>query len=321
MPLLEGIDVSVSYPAPGGGGTRWNAVNGVCLCVDPGERVGVVGESGSGKTTLAKALLALEPLAAGKLLFNGCDVSTMGKDEFARFRRGVQMIFQDPLGSLNPRMSVGAAILEVLAVHRIAPSASRKQRVADLLARVGLEADYAGRYPHEFSGGQRQRIGIARALAMAPSVLVADEPVSALDVSVQAQILNLLMDLSQEQSMAIVLIAHDLAVVNAVCDRVVVMYLGRIVEQGATSDVFFEPAHPYTVALRAAVPDPDDRPSDDHRRVVVRGETPSAFRKPSGCVFHPRCPKAQTVCREKEPVLTLLSEKRHVACHFPCAAS
>ena len=319
MPLLEVIGVNVAFPVPGQSRSRetWNAVEGASLAVEPCERVGIVGESGSGKTTLAKALLGLEPLAAGKVLFGGQDIAGMGKGEIGRFRRGAQMVFQDPMGSLNPRMSVGSAIAEVLAVHRIGTAAERPKRVADLLAQVGLEPAYARRYPHEFSGGQRQRVGIARALAMGPSLLVADEPVSALDVSIQAQILNLLADLSLERQMAILLIAHDLAVVNTVCERVLVMYLGRIVEEGPASEVFDAPLHPYSAALRSAVPDPDDRPGDAAAAGVAEGEMPSAFRKPAGCVFHPRCPRVAAVCREQAPSLRQIAAGRHAACHFP----
>ena len=319
MSLLEAIDVNVAFPLPGQSSSRktWNAVEGACLKVEARERVGIVGESGSGKTTLAKALLALEPLAAGRVLFNGEDVAALDRKGMERFRRGAQMIFQDPMGSLNPRMSVGAAIGEVLAVHRLGTASERPKRVSGLLAQVGLDPDYAGRYPHEFSGGQRQRIGIARALALGPSLLVADEPVSALDVSVQAQVLNLLADLSAQRQMAILLIAHDLAVVRTVCERVLVMYLGRIVEEGPAEEIFSAPLHPYTMALRAAVPDPDDRPADAPAVGVADGETPSACRKPAGCVFHTRCPRAAALCRERPPVLREINAGRRAACHFP----
>jgi ABC-type glutathione transport system ATPase component len=260
MPLLEASSVVVQFQGrdESGRSRLWAAVDGVTLCVEEGERVGIVGESGSGKTTLGKALLGIEPLARGKVLFRGEDVNLMKGSHLESFKRGVQMIFQDPLGSLNPRMTVGDILSEVLAVHRLASRAERPKRVAALLEQVGLDAGYLGRYPHEFSGGQRQRIGIARALALNPALLVADEPVSALDVSVQAQILNLVRDLSEARHMAVILVAHDLAVVNYVCDRVLIMNKGRVVEEGPTRNVFRHPRHPYTQLLKASVPDPDD---------------------------------------------------------------
>lgn len=260
MPLLEASSVSVQFQGRDDRGRSclWAAVDGVSLCVEAGERVGIVGESGSGKTTLGKALLGIEPLSGGQVLFRGLDVQGMRGSELGAFRRGAQMIFQDPLGSLNPRMTVGEALSEVLDVHRLASKAERPERVAALLEQVGLEAGYQKRYPHEFSGGQRQRIGIARALALNPALLVADEPVSALDVSVQAQILNLIRDLSETRHMAVILVAHDLAVVNYVCDRVLIMKQGKVVEEGPTREVFRNPRHPYTQLLKSSVPDPDD---------------------------------------------------------------
>jgi len=259
MSLLEASGITVRFTAKDVAGrkTSWAAVSDVALSLGKGERLGIVGESGSGKTTLAKALLALEPLAGGRVLFDSEPVAGMKGERLTSFRRRAQMIFQDPMGSLNPRMTVGAAIAEVLAVHQLAPRHAREQRVAELLEAVGLDYAYARRYPHEFSGGQRQRVGIARALALNPELLVADEPVSALDVSVQAQILNLLKDLSVARGMACLLIAHDLAVVRYVCERVMVMYKGRVVEEGATEAVFKAPQHPYTQLLRDSVPDPE----------------------------------------------------------------
>jgi ABC-type oligopeptide transport system ATPase subunit len=260
MPLLEASSVIVRFQGRDDRGRSclWAAVDGVSLCVEAGERVGIVGESGSGKTTLGKALLGIEPLSGGQVIFRGQDVRGMTGSELGTFRRGAQMIFQDPLGSLNPRMTVGEALSEVLAVHRLASKAERPERVAALLEQVGLDAGYQKRYPHEFSGGQRQRIGIARALALNPALLVADEPVSALDVSVQAQILNLIRDLSETRHMAVILVAHDLAVVNYVCDRVLIMNKGKVVEEGPTREVFRNPRHPYTQLLKSSVPDPDD---------------------------------------------------------------
>lgn len=269
MPLLEANSVVVRYQGRDehGRSRLWAAVDGVSFSVEEGERVGLVGESGSGKTTLGKALLGIEPLSGGKVLFRGHDVHKMKRGGLEAFRRGAQMIFQDPLGSLNPRMTVGDTLDEVLLVHRLAAKAERPARVDELLGQVGMDAGYKRRYPHEFSGGQRQRIGIARALALNPAILVADEPVSALDVSVQAQILNLIRDLSETRRMAVILVAHDLAVVNYVCDRVLIMNKGRVVEEGPTREVFRNPKHPYTQLLKASVPDPDDV-----RSVTVPGQ-------------------------------------------------
>jgi len=294
-----------------GGQRDFNALDGVSLSVAPGERVGLVGESGSGKTTLAKTLIGLERPSGGRVQVDGQAFDTLDAGRLAQFRRQVQMVFQDPMGSLNPRLTVGAAIGEVLAVHKVVPRAERSQRVADLLATVGLDAVYAGRYPHEFSGGQRQRIGIARALALEPQLLIADEPVSALDVSVQAQVLNLLSDLCDARHMALLLVAHDLAVVNYVCRRVVVMYLGRVVESGPVERVFGTPAHPYTAALRAAVPDPDRAVA---REGVEREPQPEPQAPGAGCSFWPRCPHAEDRCRVSRPELRPVGERHAAAC-------
>lgn len=283
--------------------------------MEQGQRVGIVGESGSGKTTLGKALLGIERLAGGRVLFRGRDVHGLKRKELDNFRRSAQMIFQDPLGSLNPRMTVSASLSEVLAVHRIGSRAERPERVAALLGQVGLDAGYLGRYPHEFSGGQRQRIGIARALALDPSLLVADEPVSALDVSVQAQVLNLIRDLSESRKMAVILVAHDLAVVNYVCDRVLIMYKGRCVEEGPTRVVFSNPRHPYTQLLKASVPDPDDVsvPADPE----PAGQLTSALAgDPPACCFADRCPLATKRCRTEVPHLRTAGERHQSACHL-----
>ena len=262
MSLLEATGVTVRYQGHDEQGRRqlWAAVDGVSLTVAEGERVGIIGESGSGKTTLGKALLGIEPVAQGAVLFRGQNVHHLKGRALETFRLGAQMIFQDPMGSLNPRMTIGTALGEVLSVHKLASRAEQPERVKALLQQVGLDNGYTRRYPHEFSGGQRQRIGIARALALNPVLLVADEPVSALDVSVQAQILNLLRDLSEARRMAVLLIAHDLAVVNYVCQRVLIMYQGQVVEEGMAQEVFSNPRHPYTQLLKASVPDPDDIP-------------------------------------------------------------
>ncbi len=313
MPLLEAIDLTVRYTVRGAAGGRrdFSALDAVSLRVGPGERIGLVGESGSGKTTLAKTLIGLERPSSGSVQVDGQALHTLDAVQLAQFRRQVQMVFQDPMGSLNPRLTVGAAIGEVLAVHRIVARAERQQRVADLLATVGLDLDYAGRYPHEFSGGQRQRIGIARALALEPHLLIADEPVSALDVSVQAQVLNLLSDLCDARHMALLLVAHDLAVVNYVCRRVVVMYLGRVVESGPVERVFGAPAHPYTIALRAAVPDPDRAIA---REDASREPQPDPAPPGEGCPFWPRCPRVEHRCRVSRPDLAPVGEGHAVAC-------
>ena len=313
MPQLEAIDLTVRYTVRGAAGDRrvFSALDGVSLRVAPGERVGLVGESGSGKTTLAKTLIGLERPSSGRVEVDGQALDTLDDARLAQFRRQVQMVFQDPMGSLNPRLTVGAAIGEVLAVHRVVPRAERNQRVADLLATVGLDSAYAGRYPHEFSGGQRQRIGIARALALEPHLLIADEPVSALDVSVQAQVLNLLSDLCDARQMALLLVAHDLAVVNYVCRRVVVMYLGRVVESGPVEQVFGAPMHPYTAALRAAVPDPDRAVA---REDVEREAQPEPAPPGEGCPFWPRCPHVMDRCRTSRPDLRPVGEGREAAC-------
>jgi oligopeptide/dipeptide ABC transporter ATP-binding protein len=315
MSLLEIEDVVVRYPGRDARGRRihWAAVNGVSFAVGDGERLGLVGESGSGKTTLGKAMLGLEPLASGRVRFRGREVRALRGAALDAFRRGAQMVFQDPLGSLNPRQTVGGAIEEVLAVHRLCERRERPGRAREVLALVGLDAGYAGRYPHEFSGGQRQRIGIARALAMEPALLVADEPVSALDVSVQAQVLNLLRELSEARRMALVLVAHDLAVVHYLCERVVVLYRGRVVEEGPVAKVFGEPAHPYTRLLKAAAPDPDDPPLAAAGMERERAAVPAAGA--AGCGFADRCPRASARCRAEVPPLRDLGQGHRVGCH------
>jgi len=314
MSLLEANSITVRFHGHDDRGRRcfWPAVDGVSLSIDEGERVGIVGESGSGKTTFGKALLGLEPLSGGQVYFRGTPVDGMKGGALESFRRGAQMIFQDPLGSLNPRMMVGPAIEEVLAVHKLVSRPERAWKVQDLLRQVGLDPDYQGRYPHEFSGGQRQRIGIARALALNPSLLVADEPVSALDVSVQAQVLNLIRDLSEEHRMAVILVAHDLAVVSYVCSRVLILYKGRVVEEGPTREVFGSPCHPYTQLLKDSVPDPDDVAGKSADAGVLAG--PAPHHSHDGCAFASRCCLAGEDCLSRVPDLASVGGGRRVAC-------
>lgn len=290
------------------------AVDGVDFWVRRGETLGLVGESGSGKTTTGRTLLRLLEPTAGTATFDGRDVFAMGRTELRHFRRRAQYVFQDPFGSLNPRMTVGDALREVLHVHRLAEGRAADRRVAELLELVGLAPEHARRYPHEFSGGQRQRIGIARALSVEPDFIVCDEPVSALDVSVQAQVLNLLRDLQDRLGLAYLFIAHDLSVVEHVSDRIAVMYLGRIVEIGDTRDVIAQPRHPYTRALLSAVPEPE--PRSPRERIVLFGDVPSPASPPSGCPFHPRCPHPlkDADCAKVTPPLAEKAPLHFAAC-------
>ncbi|MGN6126233.1 MAG: ABC transporter ATP-binding protein [Humibacter sp.] len=290
------------------------AVDGVSLQVRKGETLGIVGESGCGKSTFGQCLTRLIDVTSGAIRFEGTDISRMSRRQLRPVRSRLQMVFQDPYSSLNPRMRVGDIVAEPLRIHRAGDRRAIRSRVADLLERVGFDASMAERFPHEFSGGQRQRIGIARALALNPSVLVADEPVSALDVSVQAQVLNLLSDLQEEFGLTYVFIAHDLGVVEHVSDRVAVMYLGEIVELADAESLYASPAHHYTAALLSAIPQLDGEP--ERERIVLTGDVPSPANRPTGCPFNPRCPAATEICRTERPALQQVGD-RAVACHHP----
>lgn len=321
--VLDVKNLSKEFPLNYGIGDRLakrarqvvHALNDVSFSIREGETIGLVGESGCGKTTLARCIIRLYKPTTGNILLKGQDITHLSGKELRSIRPDIQMIFQDPYSSLNPRMSVYDIIKEMLQVHRIVPEEKIDGRVFELLEMCGLGKEVARRYPGEFSGGQRQRVGIARALALQPSVIIADEPVSALDVSIQAQILNLLEDLQKELNLTILFISHDLQVVRFMTDRTAVMYLGSIIEIGKTDLLFETPMHPYTEVLTKAAPvlDPDDRVRD----YVISGEPPSPINIPSGCPFHPRCNYCQNICRQVKPELTRVRLDRSVACHFP----
>jgi oligopeptide transport system ATP-binding protein len=319
--LLRATDVHRHFGVRGTGirrreVARVRAVDGVSLDVHAGETLGLVGESGCGKSTLGRTLLRLTDLTFGRIEFAGRDISELSRSELRPIRRDMQMVFQDPYASLNPRKRVSAIVGLPLRIHGACARSEIPGRVRELLRLVGLRPEHADRFPHEFSGGQRQRIGIARALALKPRLIVADEPVSALDVSVQAQVINLLEDLQDELGLTYVFVAHDLSVIRQVSDRIAVMYLGKIVELGPADQVSTEPVHPYTEALLSAVPvaDPDTR----RERIVLRGDVPSPLAPPSGCRFHPRCPYATEICQTQEPPLVEHLPAGHVAaCHHP----
>ena len=298
----------------GGEGLTIRAVDDVSFSVRPGETFGLVGESGCGKTTLGQTIIRLYDPTDGQIIFDGTDISTFGARQMRPVRRDIQMIFQDPSASLDPRMTVGSVIAEPLNVFGIGSKSDRRERVQELLKVVGLNSYFSNRYPHEFSGGQRQRIGIARALALNPKLVICDEPVSALDVSIQAQVLNLLKSLQDQFSLTYLFIAHNLAVVAHISDRVSVMYLGKLVEIGDAREITERPRHPYTKALISAVPVPD--PTRERGRIILQGDVPSPASPPTGCRFNPRCPIAQPNCSVDEPELRMVSPDHWVACHY-----
>ncbi|MBD0741186.1 ABC transporter ATP-binding protein [Streptomyces sp. CBMA152] len=320
-PLLAVRDVTMAFPARRRGAAPVRAVDGVSFDVAAGETLGLVGESGCGKSTTGRMIVRLLEPTTGSIAYDGHDISRMSQRELKPLRRELQMVFQDPHSSLNPRQTVARIISDPLLIQGSSAADARK-RAVELMDLVGLIPEHIDRYPHEFSGGQAQRIGIARSLATNPRLVVADEPVSALDVSVQAQIVNLMERLQRELGLAYLFIAHDLSVVKRVCHRVAVMYLGRIVEIGDKERVYAAPAHPYTRALLSAVPLPDPAAERTRERITLLGDPPSPAAPPPGCTFHPRCPKAQEVCRTEAPLLKITSPgtTRQVACHFPEAA-
>ncbi len=320
--LLEVTDLVKHFPIKSGivvdrqvGAVQ--AVDGVSFKVDTGETIGLVGESGCGKSTLARSILQLIKPTSGSVRFDGTELTELNRRQLRPLRREMQMIFQDPYASLNPRKRIGQIVGDPLKLHGIASGDELKQRVQSLLDRVGLSAEHFNRYPHEFSGGQRQRIGVARALSLEPKLIIADEPVSALDVSIQAQIINLLEDIQDEFGLTYVFVAHDLGVVRHVSDRIAVMYLGKIVELGPAEEVYNNPIHPYTVSLLSAVPIPDPRLNAAREQVILEGDVPSPANPPEACRFHTRCPRATDICGEVEPPLIDYGGGHWAACHHP----
>ena len=328
MSLLEVSDLKKHFPIRTGVLKRTTgyvyAVDGVSFAVEKGETMGLVGESGGGKSTVGRTVLRLTEATGGGVSFEGIDVMKASRGEMNTLRRDMQIVFQDPYASLNPRMRIRDIVGEALKIHDVGTEAERKTRVSELLETVGLNAEHAERYPHEFSGGQRQRIGIARALSLNPKMIVLDEPVSALDVSIRAQVLNLLEDLQDEFDLTFLFISHDLSVVKHISDRVAVMYLGKIVEISDSAVLYERPQHPYTEALLSAVPIPDPQTERARKRIVLEGDVPSPANPPKGCVFHPRCPRAQEICTTAMPALAITGDagdRHEVACYFPARFS
>ncbi len=322
MALLEVKDLKKHFPVDQGVfssrfGKKVFAVDGISFSVGEGETLGLVGESGCGKSTTGRCVMRLLKITDGSIFFDGTSVHDLKGKALKDFRRDVQIIFQDPYASLNPRMTIGEIVGEPLLIHGVGTRKERRDKAKDLLAVVGLNPEHINRYPHEFSGGQRQRIGIARALALRPRLIVCDEPVSALDVSIQAQVINLLDELQDEFGMAYLFIAHDLSVVRHISDKVAVMYLGKIVEVGDWKGLYDEPHHPYTQSLLSAVPVPDPKKQRERQRIILEGDVPSPIDPPTGCRFHTRCPIAQfPICREQEPELREVAPNHMAACHF-----
>ncbi len=322
--LLSATDIVKYFPVQTGNLRRStdvvHAVDGVTVEIKRGETLGLVGETGCGKSTLARCIARLFPLTSGQLIFDGRDITGLKPRQLRSVRREMQMIFQDPYGSLNPKRRVGSIIGDPFSIHGVASGAERKRRVQEVMELVGLNPEHYNRFPAEFSGGQRQRIGVARALALRPKLIICDEPVSALDVSIQAQIVNLLSDLQQQLGLTYIFIAHDLSVVRHVSDRVALMYLGKVVEMAPVEEMYQTPRHPYANALLSAVPVPDPKTAKTRERIILVGDVPSPIHPPSGCRFHPRCPKAQQRCVQEVPELVVRAgdgAAHRTACHFP----
>ncbi len=317
MTLLEVQNLKKYFPVGGGLLTKPEmnkAVDDVSFTIKEGETLGLVGESGCGKTTCGKTIMKIYEPYDGKILFKGVDITHLKRKDMRKYRRDMSIIYQDPYGSLDPRMTIGGIIAEPIEVHNLYPREEREERVLELMEKVGLTPEQVNRYPHEFSGGQRQRIGIARALAVDPDFVVADEPVSALDVSIQAQILNLMQDLQREFEFTILFVTHDLSVIKHISNRVAVMYVGKIVEMASRTDLFSDPLHPYTEALLSAVPVPN--PKFKKKEIILKGDVPSTTRPPSGCRFHTRCMYAKDICSEREPVFEDKGHGHFASCHF-----